>query len=192
MIGKCFFWICSVSMVCSVITGNTSKLASAVFDGCADSIELSLSLLGMMCLWCGVIEVLKEAGALRLLTRLLSPIISRLFPSASAHGVAIDEITSSVAANMLGVVGAATPFAVKAMEKLDSINDEPKCASDDMVTLSVLGSSSISLLPTTIIALRHSAGSLSPYSIIIPVWICSVLCTVFGMILSRLTARRKQ
>ena len=149
-------------------------------------------MLGMMSLWCGVIEVLKEAGALRLLTRILSPLIKRLFPLASAHGVATDEITSSVAANMLGVVGAATPFAIKAMEKLDSVNDDPRTASDDMVTLSVLGSSSISILPTTIITLRHAAGSTAPYSIIIPVWICSAVCTVFGMVLSRLTAKAKE
>lgn len=191
MLGKCFFIICSVSVCSAAYTGRLSLLSDAILSGAENSVKLSLSLLGVMCLWCGVIEVLKERGALRLLSRLLSPVIRRLFPEASEKGVAVEEITSSVAANMLGVVGAATPFAIKAMEKLDSINDTPSRASDDMVTLAVLGSSSISLLPTTIIALRHAAGSTSPYSVIVPVWICSAVCTVFGMVLSRLTARRK-
>ncbi len=191
MIGKCFFWICSVSMVCSVITGNTSKLASAVFDGCADSIELSLSLLGMMCLWCGVIEVFRDAGFVGALARRLSFILKRLFPDCADDSDIMGDIASSVAANMLGVSSAATPFALSAMEKLDKRNGCGDTASDDMVTLSLLGCSSVSLFPTTVVTLRYAAGSESPYAILVPVLICSVICTSFTMLLSRLTAKNK-
>lgn len=192
MLGKCFFAICVISVCSAAYTGNLTLLADAILEGADKSVTLSISMLGVMCLWCGIIEVLKEAGAIRVLTRLLSPVMRLLFPDSVKREVAADEITSSVAANMLGVVGAATPFAVKAMEKLDAANDTPEQASDDMVTLAVLGSSSISLLPTTIIALMHAGGSVSPHSIIIPVWICSAVCTLFGMLLSRLTAKRKK
>ena len=188
MLGKCFFIICAFSGICAVITGNTAELSSAVFEGCRDSVELSFSLMGMMCLWCGVIEVFREAGFVGKLARLLRPVLRRLFPGCADDDSIMGDIASSVAANMLGVVGAATPYAISAMEKLDRKNTEVQRASDDMVTLSLLGCSSISLFPTTVVTLRHTAGSTAPYAILVPVWICSALCTAFAMVLSRLTA----
>lgn len=189
MLGKCFFIICFFSVVCAVLCGNTAELANAVIDGAGKGVTLSLSLLGMMCLWCGVIEVLKDCGAIGILSRILRPVLRRVFPESFESGVAVDEITASVAANILGVANAATPFALRAMEKMDAANETPEKATDDMVTLSVLGSSSIDIMPTTIIALRRTAGSLAPYAIIVPVWICSVSCAAFGMILCRLLSR---
>lgn len=190
MLGKCFFIICSISVVCAVICGNTAELANAVIDGAGKGVTLSLSLLGMMCLWCGVIEVLKDCGAIGFLSRILKPVLRRVFPESFKSGVAVEEITASVAANILGVANAATPFAVCAMEKMDAANPFPERAADDMVTLSVLGSSSIDIMPTTIIALRRSAGSIMPYGIIVPVWICSITCAVFGMFLCRMLSVR--
>ena len=189
MIGKCFFSICAVSAVCAVIKGNTAALSEAVFEGCAESIRLSLSLMGMMCLWCGVIEVFREAGAVKALAKFLSPVLKRIFPSSSDDSELMGDIASSVAANMLGVASAATPFALAAMEKLDEKNGRGDTACDDMVTLSVLGCSSISLFPTTVITLRHAAGSSAPYAILVPVWICSAACTATSLILARLTAK---
>lgn len=192
MLGKCFFIICAASAVCAVITGNTSALSEAVFEGCRDSVELSFSLMGMMCLWCGVMEVFREAGLVRRLARLLRPILRRIFPSCADDADVMGDIASSVAANMLGIAGAATPYAISAMEKLDLKNGGEKRASDDMVTLSLLGCSSISLFPTTVVTLRHAAGSTSPYSILVPVWICSAVCTVFTIAMSRMTASDKK
>lgn len=188
MLGKCFFVICALSVGCAAFTGNLGELAGAAVDGAARGVTLSLSMLGMMCLWCGVMEVLRDSGAIGLLSRLLRPILSRLFPEAFRNGVGDEEITASVAANMLGIANAATPFALAAMEKMDRGNDDPAAATDDMVTLAVLGSSSISLIPTTIITLRRAAGSAAPFSIIVPVWITSFICAAAGMLLCRLAA----
>lgn len=192
MIGKCFFWLCSVSVVCAFLTGNTSALSEAVFEGCRDSVELSFSLMGMMCLWCGVIEVFREAGVVRALASFLSPVIRRIFPDSADDDDIMGDIASSVAANMLGVASAATPYALSAMEKLDRAYGKDSAPGDDMVTLAVLGCSSISLFPTTVVTLRHAAGSAAPYAILVPVWICSAVCTAFSLTLSRLTARRKR
>lgn len=189
MLGKCFFLICAVSAVCAVVTGNTAGLSEAVFEGCRDSVELSLSLMGMMCLWCGVMEVFREAGLVGALARALRPLLGRIFPSCADDADVMGDIASSVAANMLGVSGAATPYAISAMEKLDLKNGGDARASDDMVTLSILGCSSISLFPTTIVTLRHAAGSVSPYAVLVPVWICSAVCTVFAVSIARLTAK---
>lgn len=190
MLGKCFFIICIVSAAASIYTGNLSALSDAVLEGAARGVELSISMAGMMCLWCGIMEVFRKAGALEKLSRLLSPLLKRIFPRAFSTGVGKDEIIAAVSANMLGLSSAATPFALKAMEKLDAANDTPHRASDDMVTLALLGCSSVSLFPTTVIALRHSAGSAEPYSVVIPIWICSALCTAAALLLCRLTQRK--
>ncbi len=189
MLGKCFGVICVLSLVSALYTGNISALSDAVLEGAGRGVTLSFSMLGMMCLWCGIMEILKEAGAVGVLSRMLSPILSRVFPETFLAGEGSEEITATVAANMLGVSNAATPFALKAMEKLDKANPIPERASDDMVTLSVLGSSSVSFLPTTVITLRYAAGSVRPYAVIVPIWLCSLICAVTGVLLCRLSAR---
>ena len=189
MLGKCFFLICLISSVAAVFTGNVSALSDAVLEGAAAGIDISLSMAGMMCLWCGIMEVFKTAGVLEKLSRLMAPFLGRIFPRAFSTGIGKNEIIAAVSANMLGISSAATPFALKAMEMLDSDNATPSKASDDMVTLAVLGCSSISLFPTTVIILRHSAGSAAPYSIVVPIWICSFICTAVALLLCRITRR---
>ncbi len=189
MLGKCFFIICALSTLSGIYTGNLGALSEAVLDGAQKGVELSLSMVGMLCLWCGLMEVFADNGALSRLASLLCPVMVKLFPTAFKAGEGDKEIVASVAANLLGVANAATPFAISAMEKLDRANPEPERASDDMVTLSVLGCSSLNIMPTTIIALRHAAGSAAPYSVILPVIITSGVCMATGLFLCRLTAR---
>ena len=191
MLGKCFFIICIISVSASAYMGNVSLLSDAILDGAASGITLSLSLAGMMCLWSGVMEVLRAAGVMDKLSAILAPLLKRIFPRAFSTGVAKNEIIATVSANMLGISSAATPFALKAMEKLDAVNETPHIADDDMVTLAVLGTSSVSLFPTTVIALRHSAASAAPYSVVVPIWICSALCAAAVLFLCRLTRRRR-
>lgn len=189
MLGKCFFILVIVSIICATFTGNLTKLSNAVIDGASASIELTLTLAGNMCLWCGIMEVLRTAGAIEKLSRILSPILRRVFPNAWQTGTAKEEITATLSANMLGIGNAATPFALEAMTKMQQQNPTPDTATDDMVTLAVLGTASPNLLPTTLIALRRSAGSAAPFKIILPVWICSAACAIFGVFLSRSAAK---
>lgn len=189
MLGKCFFILCALSVICAAFTGNVTELSNAVIDGAAASVQLTLTLAGNMCLWCGIMEVLRQAGAIEKLSRILSPILRHVFPNAWRTDCAKEEITAALSANMLGIGNAATPFAVEAMAKMQEQNTDKDNATDDMVTLSVLGASSVNLLPTTLVALRRSAGSTAPFRIILPVWICSAACAVFGVILSRSAAK---
>lgn len=185
MLGKCFFILCAVSLVCAAVCGNITELSNAVIDGAADSVEIILTLCGNMCLWCGIMEVLKEAGLIEKLSRLLSPVLRHVFPDAWKTGCGKQEITAVISANMLGIANAATPFAIEAMRRMQEQNPNKDRATDDMVTLAVLGSASVNLLPTTLFTLRRSAGSTAPYKIILPVWICSASCAIFGIFLSR-------
>lgn len=188
MLGKCFFALCSISLICAAFTGRIAEVSCAVLDGAQKSVTLVISLAGIMCLWSGALEVFTSAGLIGKLSRVMSPVLRLAFPQAWKTGCAKEEITAAVSANILGVGNAATPFALSAMDKMQSENPNPKCATDDMVTLSVLATSSVDLLPTTLIALRRSAGSAAPYTVIIPVWITSAVCAVFAVALCRLIA----
>lgn len=189
MIEKCFFVLGIVSLVCAAATGNIASLGEAVFEGCAKSTDTVISLVGAMCLWGGVLEVLRSAGVLAVLAEKMSPVLRRIFPSSADDRDIMGDISCALAANMLGISSAATPYALSAMERLDAKNASSSCASDDMVSLSLLGCGSISLLPTTVITLRHAAGSVTPYDILFPVWLCSALCMSFSLILSRISSR---
>lgn len=187
LLGKCFSLITIASFVYSVITGRLHLLSSAILDGAERAVTLSYSLLGVMCLWGGVMALLRAAGMITLLSRLLRPVLRLAFPYAFRTGVARDEIVACVSANLLGIGNAATPLAISAMKKMhdDSRSDE---ATDDMVTLAVLGTAPPNLFPSTLIALRRAAGCADPYSVIVPIWIVSTLTSALGVALCRARA----
>ncbi len=186
MLGKCFFILIALSVAAAIPTGNFAALSGAIVDGASRAVTLTLSLAGMMALWGGVMRVLREAGMIRHLGRLLAPLLRLAFPHAYRTGEAWEDIVASVSANILGVGNAATPLALSAMEKMQKGNPTPARATDDMVTLAVLGCAPPALLPTTLIALRRAAGAAHPYEIVFPVWIVSFACAVLGVVLCRL------
>lgn len=185
MIGKVVGIICLVAFVFGLATGNISAVGNAVLDGAAGAVELTVSLCGIMCLWGGIMQVLTDAGAIRVLARLLSPVLKLFFPDAAKSGEGADEIAASIGANLLGVGNAATPLALRAMEKLQKSNPTPDTASPDMITLSVLNTASLSLLPSTIVALRRAAGATEPFAVVVPVWICSGAGALLALLLCR-------
>lgn len=189
MIEKCFFSLSAVSLVFAAATGNLTEMSNAVLDGASRTVTLLLALAGSMCLWSGVMEVLKEAGAIGVLARVLAPVLRRLFPEAWKSKEAGEAICAAISANILGIGNAATPLALGAMREMQKINPTPEKAGNDMVRFAVLGASSLDLLPTTIIALRRAAGSAAPYGIIVPVWICSLASSAAAIALTGLFSR---
>lgn len=125
MIGKYIFVIILLSFAFAVTGGRMASLSSAVLSGAAGAVELVISLTGMMCLWCGILEVLRDAGAIKKLSKLLSPFMRFAFPS--VHGKKTEEtVCAAIAANILGIGNAATPLAVRAMNELDLMNPDPR------------------------------------------------------------------
>ena len=185
MLGKVFGVLCLLSVAFSLISGSTDALSGAILDGASGAVQTTLTLVGSMCFWCGAMQVLAEAGIIRRLARLLSPFLRWFFPVAYKSGEGIEEISANVSANLLGMGNAATPFALRAMEKLQSQNPTPEIASSEQITLAVLNTASFSLLPTTLMALRRTAGSARPYEVLLPVWITSALCATLALVLCR-------
>ena len=192
MLGKIFGIICIFALLFGIWNGNAAELGGAVLDGAAGAVQVTLSLCGMMCLWCGLMEVLTEAGAIRKLSRLLRPLLRKIFPQAGETGEGLEEISANISANLLGIGNAATPLALRAMEKLQKHNPKPEQASAEQITLAVLNTASVSLIPANLLALRRAAGSSHPYAIMIPVWIVSVCCAALAVIMTCVIGKAKK
>ena len=188
VLGRVFGGMCLISFVYGVYQGRTDELLCAVLDGASGAVTLTISLCGMMALWCGIMKVFESAGLIERLSRLLAPLLRRFFPDAYKSGVGIGEISANVSANLLGIGNAATPLALAAMKKLQAINPDKSTASADMITLAVMNTASFNLIPSTIIALRRAAGSHEPHAVIVPIWIVSAACALLALLLSRLLA----
>lgn len=184
MIWLCFAAITVVSFVCAAVCGNLQLMTTAVVDGCMKSVKIALELSGGAVFWCGVMRVLLDGGVLRFLSCVLTPVLSFAFPRAWRSGEGREEITAAICANMPGIGNAATPYALSAMKKMDGDGNE-----GDMGTFAVLGTCSASIIPTTLITLRRAAGSVEPYSIVVPIWLCSLSCALIGVVLSRIFGR---
>lgn len=192
MIGKVFGILCLVSVGYGIFVGNGEALSGAILEGAEKTVELILFLWGSMALWNGVLAVLKEVGAVRLLSKLLSPLLRVAFPGLprTSEGEDIrEDIACCLGANMLGIGNAATPFALSALGKMQRHNQSEDSPTADMVTLTVLNTAPFCLLPTTVMAFRQEAGSTSPYSVLVPIWIASLATFCFALLLTGVAGR---
>ena len=185
ILGKIFSIISIISLIFAIFTGNLSQLAGAMLDGASKAVTLTLALVGTMGFWSGVMCVLQDIGVCRLLAKVIAPILKFIFPENCKKGIATDEIAANISANMLGLGNAATPIDIQAMKALSKANGDDGTASDDMITFVVMNTCAVSLMPTTLIALRRAAGSANPFSILIPVWICSVVCAAVAVFFAK-------
>ena len=186
MLGKIFGILCITALLFAIPTGNLTAVANAIPDGAEGAVRVLLSLGGMMCLWGGLMEVLREAGLVTRLSRLLSPVLRLFFPDAYRTGEGAEEISACISANLLGIGNAATPLALAAMKALQKHNPDPTRASDEQVTLAVLNTASVTLVPANLLALRRAAGSSDPFSVVLPGWIVSALCATMALFLTLL------
>ena len=174
-----------VSVLCGLATGRGPEVAAAAAEGAASAVELCLSMAGMLCLWTGVMEVMRQSGLADGLAHLLGPVLRRLFPGAARDREAMDSIAANVSANLLGLGNAATPLGVQAARRL-SRGDR---ATDALCMLVVCNTASIQLIPATVAAVRGAAGSRTPFDILPAVWLASALSVGAGILACRLLAR---
>ena len=186
MLGKVFGILTLIAFVFGFATNRWGELGSAVLDGASGALDVTLSLGGMMCLWCGIMRVLSEAGVIRRLSRILRPFLRLFFPIAAQTGEGLEEISANLSANLLGIGNAATPFALSAMKKLQLHNPSPTRASDEQITLAVINTASLTLIPANLLALRRAAGSSQPYLVLFPIWITSAVSLGMALFLTAL------
>ncbi len=191
MIGKICGLICVLSFIFGLVTGNVGQMNEAIFEGASNAVSLTVSLIGTMCLWNGIMRVASASGLIERFSRVMAPLLKFLFPDAYRKNNGLGEIAVSISANVFGIGNAATPLAIKAMERLQQNNNNKTVASNDMVMFTVLGTASLDLFPTTLIALRQTAGSVNAVEVVVPIWICSFVTAALGVILVKIFCFQK-
>ena len=181
MVSYIWFFLIVVGIVYSFLTGNISVINESILTNGADALELMLSIFPVIVLWGGIMKIAEEAGMLRKFAKILEPILSKLFPSVPKDNPALGFIASNIAANMMGLGSAATPFGLKAMTELQKINDKKDTASVPMITFLVLNTAGVTIVPTTVLALRIAHGSANPSEIILPGAIAT-FCSCIGAV----------
>lgn len=175
------------SIVCGLLTGNGEAVASAALNGAAAGVELCLSMAGVLCLWMGVMEIMRRAGLAAALSRLLQPVLRRLYPQFAGDQAVMDTIAANVSANLLGLGNAATPMGIRAACRM--ARGTEGVASDELCRLVVLNTASIQLLPTTVASIRAACGSAAPLDILPAVWVSSLLSVAAGLAAAKLLER---
>ena len=175
------------AILCGLATGNGPAVAKGALDGAAAGVELCLSMMGVLCLWMGVMEVMERSGIARGLSRLLRPAIKRLYPDFAGDGKVMDAVSANLSANLLGLGNAATPLGLGASRLM--AEHTPGVASDGLCMLVVCNTASFQLIPTTVASLRAAAGSANPFDILPAVWLASTVSIVVGVTASKLFAR---
>jgi spore maturation protein SpmA len=158
-------------------------LSKAMIDSAAGSVELALGLIGTMTLFLGLMKVAEQGGLLRILAALIRPLMVRLFPDVPPEDPAMGAMILNLSANAMGLGNAATPFGIRAMQELNRLNPRPGTATDSMALFLAINTSSVTLLPTGVIALRASAGSAHPAAIL-PTTLFATLCSTLAAILA--------
>lgn len=181
MVSYIWFFLIVVGIVYSFLTGNISVINESILTNGSDALELMLSIFPVIVLWSGIMKIAEEAGMLRKFAKILEPILSKLFPSVPKDNPALGFIASNIAANMMGLGSAATPFGLKAMTELQKINDKKDTASVPMITFLVLNTAGVTIVPTTVLALRIAHGSANPSEIILPGAIAT-FCSCIGAV----------
>ena len=176
-----------LSILCGLATGRGELVAAAAVEGAQAAVELCVSIAGMLCLWTGVMEVMRRSGLAEGLSRLLRPVLSLLFPQVSGDRGVMDSISANVSANLLGLGNAATPLGIEEVRRME--RKSPGAASDAMCMLVVCNTASIQLIPTTVASVRAAAGSSSPFDILPAVWLASALSVGVGISACKLFAR---
>ena len=175
-----------LSILCGLATGRGPAVASAAVEGASAAVQLALSIAGMLCLWTGVMEVMRRSGLADGLSRLLAPVLRRLFPQAARDRDTMDSISANVSANLLGLGSAATPLGLEAARRL--ARRSPGTASNDLCMLVVCNTASIQLIPTTVASVRAAEGCAAPFDILPAVWLASALSVGVGILACKIFA----
>jgi spore maturation protein A len=171
-----------ISIVSAVIQGRVDEVVRAVTDSAKLGFELALGLTGIMALWLGIMSIARESGLVALLAKLLRPILKRLFPEVPVDHPAMGAMVMNLAANMLGLANAATPFGLQAMKELQSLNKHAAIASNSMCTFLAINTSSVQLIPATAIAFLAANGSTNPSSVVLSSLIATMVSTAVALI----------
>lgn len=192
MMGFIWAFLIGIGVIYSLLTGNVNTINESILTNANEALELMLNLLPIIVLWTGLLKIADDSGLLNKFANLLNPLLSKLFPDVDKNNKALGYISSNIAANMLGLGSAATPAGLKAMNELQKINKNKDTASTPMITFLVLNTAGVTIIPTTILALRVAYQSSNPSEIIIPAILATTASSIAGLTLDYFIRRRSK
>ena len=192
MLSKIWFGMIILSICSAIITGNLSELVNSVTVGASLGFEMALKLTGVMAFWLGLMNIAKDSGLMKLIAKLVAPLMTRLFPEVPGGSPAMQAVLMNIAANILGLGNASTPFGIKAMQELQKLNKYPKVASDAMCMLLAINTSSIQLVPITGMLFLSNGGATTPQDIIVTTLLATICSTIVAVFLAKYFASSKR
>lgn len=189
MINYIWFIMIFLGLVVGVLTGNGEAMSNTIISSIDSTVTFIISLIGLMCFWCGVMKVAEKSGLTEKLAKLMKPVLKLIFKEAAKDEKALGAIVMNITANMMGLGNAATPFGIKAMEEMDRLNKEKGRATNDMALFLVLNAACIQLVPSTVISIRAAAGSVNPGVVVLPAIISTTVAAIVGVICAKILQR---
>jgi len=189
-----YIWAALIAMgiIYSLLSGNISVINDSILTNANEALDLMFSLIPIIVLWTGLLKIAEVSGLLEKFAHLLNPILRKLFPDLKKDNPALGYISSNIAANMLGLGSAATPAGLKAMDELQKVNEKKDTASTPMITFLVLNTAGVTIIPTTVLALRVAHGSINPSEIILPAVIATFCSSLAGLTLDYFIRKRNR
>jgi len=186
MINVIWFFLIFIGLILYFLRGSSEAVMNAAISGGVSAVELTIGLIGVICIWSGIMKIAEKSGLTNILGKILSPFLRLIFPDLPPKHPANSAIVMNLASNMLGLSNAATPFGIKAMEELQRLNSSKERSTNTMVTFLVINSACVQLIPATVISIRSAAGSKNPSEIIITTIISTVIAAIVGIISCKL------
>jgi len=190
-VGVLWFLLLAAGLLVAAIDGTIDGFTRGALEGATFAVTLAVGLVGTLALWLGLLRVAEEAGLTAFVARAVRPVMRRLFPDVPPDHPAMTAMVLNVAANALGLGNAATPLGLKAMEELQTLNPRRDTATDAMVLFLVINTSSVQLIPATVVAMRAAGGSSDPTAIVGPTLLATAISTVVGVVCAKLLARTR-
>lgn len=172
-------------IIIGAFTGNIQAVTDAIMSYADTGVELALGLIGMMSLWLGIMKIAEKSGLILLIGKALRPVMKFLFPEVPEDHPAMGSMVMNISANILGLGNAATPLGIKAMKELQELNEDKETASNSMCMFLAINTSSVTLIASSVIAYRLSAGSKNPTEIIGPTIIATLASTIAAVIAAK-------
>lgn len=185
MVNYIWVFMTIIGIVFAMFNGTIGAVNKAVFDGAKEAVTLCIGLISVLVFWLGMMRIAEESGLLEKLTKLFRPLVKRLFPEVPPNHPAMGYILSNMISNMFGLGNAATPLGIKAMEELKKLNGGKNSASRSMITFLAINTASITIIPTTVIAIRMTYHSVSPTEIVVPTIITTILSAIGAVLIDR-------
>lgn len=184
-----FIFLILTSFICAAINGTMSQVLDSILKSSQKAVEISLGLIGIMAFWLGIVNIAKNSGLMDLFSRLIKKPLLKIFPDLKENNEALGNIALNISANALGLMNAATPFGIKAMENMQEKNQDKEYATNSMCTFLAINTAGFQIVPAVVIAILSANGMENPTQIIIPTLLVTTIAFISALFFSKVLER---